>query len=894
MIRQLALLASLLALSGCPEPEPEPVEPPTPGVDVAVPAAPDEARAGIVRSGDALFGGINAEGRAGDVKLYNDRVQFVIGAARPSHGYVAVGGTVLDADLVRPGGQLGRDTLEDVFVFFGLARLFEADSVEVLADGSDGGEAVVRVRGHDVAWPFIQGAFEFEEPTLDDLQLELVTDYALAPGSWSLRMTTTYTNAGSEPVDIAPRDGMMTSGEDLHPFSPGRGLADPDTGALEALGVSGRQGEATLSLWPAEGTLENSGALALAAGVGIVGLTGEPLDLAPGGSTTRVRYVSVAPDSLTAEAERWTAQGVELAEVAGVVSDPAGPVAGARVHFVGAGDAIAGFAVTDEQGAYAARLPPGDWTAWPVARAQGEYVELPAGAGRTGPSAAAGLNAAQSAVLSGDRDATPLAFATGRATPGGQDLTLAVDAPVTADLSLPPPSGVRVAITDDSGAPLPGVIEVVFSDGAPASVVPSELREGLAVPSPSSRALWAWTHDGTTELPLVPGTYDVIVGHGWRHGRAESQAVEVPEGQTVDVQITLPEVVPRDGWLSMDSHLHGAPSFDSGMTMEDRVITCAATGVDVPVATDHDRMGDYQPVVDGLGLTDSMLWIPGLEVTTILRGHFNLFPATADPAQTNGGAEPWWDAPATTQELFERMRARADAGSFLQANHPRTVGLADAAGYQRGDGSALRPTFWSWDFDLYEMINTGSMALESVRADWFSFLNTGRIRVPTGVSDSHYRTFPCGHGRTDVFVDADSPADVTRADVLAAVRAGHVVVAGGTTLRATLDGALPGETVAGASATLAATVSAPPWMPPGVLRVYRNGEVIQEQDVEGPPVDGVWFEGSWTVDADADAWFAVEVEGDTPLGPAWRDQTPYALTNAFFLDVDGGGWSSPR
>jgi hypothetical protein len=124
-----------------------------------------------------------------------------------------------------------------------------------------------------------------------------------------------------------------------------------------------------------------------------------------------------------------------------------------------------------------------------------------------------------------------------------------------------------------------------------------------------------------------------------------------------------------------------------------------------------------------------------------------------------------------------------------------------------------------------------------------------------------------------------------------------VVVGGGTTLRATIDAgdgsALPGDTVVGASATLAAQVLAPAWISPGTLRVYRNGEVIQEHELLGAPEDGVWFDGSWTVEADADAWFVVEVEGSEPMGPAWRNHPPYAMTNAFFLDVDGGGWVAP-
>jgi hypothetical protein len=47
------------------------------------------------------------------------------------------------------------------------------------------------------------------------------------------------------------------------------------------------------------------------------------------------------------------------------------------------------------------------------------------------------------------------------------------------------------------------------------------------------------------------------------------------------------------------------------------------------------------------------------------------------------------------------------------------------------------------------------------------------------------------------------------------------------------------------------------------------------------------------VDSADDAWFAVEVMGTQSMGDFWRNNTPYGMTNAFFLDVDGDGWTPP-
>ncbi len=896
-MNRLSLLFAA-ALLGCPSvvPEPEPTPGPFLGQDPSVPAAPGEARAGVVRDGlagqAALFGGINAEGRAGDIKLYNDRVQFVIQAGERRHGLVDVGGGLLDADLVRPPGQLGRDTLEDGFIAFALARVIHSTSVQIVSDGSDGGPAIVRSEGTDVPWDFMTGLFELPEPTLPDLTLSVVQEFELPPDSFVLTLRATLRNTGSEPVTIQPRDGLMASGEDLLPWAPGEGLRGPPTTDIEGMGLTGRRGEATLSIWPTEGTVRNSGIGALAAGLGIVTLSHPEVTLEPGASHTIERSFSVTPDLLTAERLRWEQQGVEVEPVQGRVTDPDGGVAGARV-WIADGDTVAGFAITDSDGRWSAALPAGDWVAWAMAQADQEHPQLPEGAGRTGPFAAPSLNAAQRAALSGQTEGTPLVWAVGRAPSAGVAFVLPGANDV--DLSLEAASGVRLRIEDGDGAALPAVVDVRWADGQAASDLPSELWEAVGQPG-GGRALWGWTASGVLDAPLPPGDYTVRVGHSWRHGQELLADVHVVAGEITELSATLPEVIPRDGWLSLDSHLHAAPSFDGALSMEHRLVTCAATGLDLPVMTDHDRQVDYAPVAAALGLDDRMQVLPGVEVTTIVRGHFNLFPVTPDPAQPNGGAEPWWQLPRDTQELFDRMRARAGEDAITQVNHPRTPGMFSLARFQAMTGEALSPDLWSWDFDIFELLNGGVDNLPSVRDDWFTFLSLGRNKIPMGSSDSHYAYIPCGHGRTDVWLDSTDPAAVTVDAVREAILAGRVVVAGGTTLRATLDvgaGVVgPGETTTGTQGALTISVQAPDWMAPGTLRVWQNGVAVFEQALDAP--DGVtWFDGQVPVAVTTDSWIAVEVEGTESIGPLWRDFTAYAMTNAYFVDVAGDGWDAP-
>ena len=354
--------------------------------------------------------------------------------------------------------------------------------------------------------------------------------------------------------------------------------------------------------------------------------------------------------------------------------------------------------------------------------------------------------------------------------------------------------------------------------------------------------------------------------------------------------------MPRDGRLSMDSHLHAAPSNDASVAMEDRLIQCAALGVDLPVTTDHDRRSDYRPLATALGLDDRMTVIPGIEVSPVLRGHVNAFPAPPVD-RPNGGAEPWWNTPQDTDDLYGRIRASVDDDIVVQANHPRSF---DFGNWNPALGAPNRPDFWTWEFDAFELVNgKRASALDDLRVDWFSFLDLGRLRTPTGVSDSHSLSAPCGYGRTDLLVDVASPVSVSNDVVRDAIAAGNTVVAVGLTVdaRMTLDGQdeiLPGGTSVGTAGQIAVSVRAPDWIVPDTVRVWRNGVMVHEVPIVEPAVDGVWYDDVLAVTADADSWFVVEVVSATPMTGYLGGALPYAAVNAFLVDVDGAGWVGPR
>ncbi len=873
-------------------------------------AAADEARAGRIGTGSAeaaaVFGGISAEGGAGDIKLYNSQIQVIIQGAYKSHGYVEVGGNIIDADIVDPRGSLGGDAIDDVFFAFGAMRLFEAREVVVIADGSDGGAAIVRATGEDVSWRFIQGAVEAEEPLLASQELEVVVDYLLAPGADTVEMTVVYSNTGSETNHFNPTLGIMASDEVLWPWAADVGLEGPEVFGddVMSIGSTGKYGEATLSLWKNEGGMDLLGATAIVSSVGFVAVSHGWVDLAPGGSLSLAYNFTVAADTLQAEATRRTVQGETLASVSGQVVDAAGGsgIEGVRVHFANSTvepPLIAGFTYTDAEGNFTAQVPPGDWDVYAVARGVPEHLDLPTGAGRYAPYANPQVNEAVLAVLRGESSPPARPMATGRTTPPAQQVTASVDAAVEGlQFSMEAAGRLEVTVHDDGGRLLPAVVEVDYSAGSTvAPNVPAELRKAMGLPTSTTDAAWLWTGDGSASIPLTPGSYDITVQHSFRHERSFVAGVEVVAGEVASLAPVLAETVPLDGWMSMDSHLHGSPSNDGKLGMEDRLIACAATGIQIPVTTDHDRMVDYRPLATALGLDSRMTVMPGVEVSPVLRGHHNLFPVEPDLSLPNGGTFEWWGPIEDTADFHSRVRASGEEYSLIQANHPRS-GLFDFAGLNSEMATPARPDFWSWDFDMFELINGKRVgAWTEVRDDWFGMLNAGHRNVPTGVSDSHSRRSSCGYGRTDVYLGTDDPTAVTPQLLSDALRAGHVVVAGGLTMRVTASDAgsswLPGDLVESGSASFSVKVSGPTWLVPGVLRLYKNGEILQELQFPETATDGVWLEQDLSVSTDGDAWFVLEAEGDDSLGGIWGSSIAYAASNAFFFDVDGDGWSGP-
>lgn len=838
------------------------------GLDVSERLGPGEVRAGVVRDGEALFGGVSAEGAVGDLKLYNDRVQFIIQGVRDSSYYEIYGGGLIDADVVRPEGEPGRDVLDELSPMVGLGRLIDPESVQVVADGSDGQAAVVRVTGQGGVMELLTGALE-SPGFVPQRDVRITTDYTLAPDAWRVEAHTTVEWL-DEPTPLQLGDLAMVGVEVTDGVLPGRGLEGGDLdGTGEWLGLVGRNNEVALAIF-SEGEPFAQGAIeTLLQEIGpVMAALGPTLTLEQGDVVTFERSIGVAPDLATLTGDWLQDRGAATQTVGGVVTAAGAPVAGARVHVLDAAAGLLTIAHTDADGAWTATVPEGAVTAVATGRGHANIMDLPSGAGWVAPYAhevPAGVS----------RDSLEVG-ATG--APFAEGFGASAPAPAAADtpLELTPPGWLSVTVADGG----PAVVRVDFAAGDPAAV------DGARAPGrPSGAMAWGYVRDGDLDVPVEPGSYRVTVHRGlsWEPTVVE---VTVESGGTVEVEADLARALDPAGVLALDPHSHASPSGDGDIAMSHRLMTMAANGVQVHFGTDHDHVADYRPLLAPLELNGWLQSVVADEVSPVLRGHFNVYPLTPDAALPNNGAPRWWSGERTTDELYAEVIAFTGDDAVIQLNHPwGSSGMLGQADYSIAEGSVGAPDRWTERFTAMEVLNDG--AFDEYFPLWLDLIARGYDVTPVGVSDAHgYRN---GTGVSLTWLDAgvDAPADLSDDILREAMHDGRVMISRGPFLDARVEGAWAGGQTFTGPVTLEVDVLAASFVVVDTLTLLEDGEPVQTVPWEGAPV-------SFSLDPASDAFYVVVAEGSTPMAPVYPGDRPWGVTGAVKVDVAGDGWEAPK
>ncbi|HHO52085.1 MAG TPA: hypothetical protein ENK18_14690 [Deltaproteobacteria bacterium] len=832
-----------LILLSCTQDDPEPL-------DLGARLGPGEARAGFITDESVLFAGICAEGQAGDVMLVNDRVRFVVQGVRRGSWYLPQGGTVIDADIVRPEGALGRDMVEEWSPVLGFGRVLVPEAIEIVSDGRRGGAAVVRVHGREGALGLVEGAVEVAG-FVPDLGLRMVTEYVLPPDQWLMEVRTTV--MGADPGQpLAVGDVLIAAQEISRAFGPGAGLgrpATPDPFAWTGV-ISDRNDVALVVAAPAGEELTSAGGELLTELADMVVAYGDDLDLSQGGDT-RIRYYGVGPDLATLSDAVLGLHQLPTQELSGQVMAAGVPVAGARVNLLADGQPST-IAVTDEEGRYAGGVPAGAiGSVEVVGRGPALFVDLPGGAPSYSPYAAPVVRQRVLDALEQGSSGSPRVEGRGLAAEGSHELGI----PATLELH------------SDDGAPF--AVRLGF-------VQPDPLTEPTRVPPrPDGLVAAGWSRDGEITLEVEPGTYELLAHRGPRF-ELHLETVELQPGATVVRDVSLPSAFEHPGWLLADPHMHAAPSPDADVPMADRLIGAAALGLQVHFGTDHDHLADYRPLLAALGLSKTLSSVVSDEVSPPLRGHFNIYPVEPTEAP-NGGAWPWWiEIPQSTEAMVDRLRELHGPDFVLQSNHPTDSGVATAARWDPGtvgDGS-----HWTDRLEAVEVLNSGHH--DEFFEFWLDLALRGYATSPVGVSDSHgHFAGHVGLSATWLGVGTDDPGTLPPEAVADAVRTGRTVPSLGPFLELSIE---PNRTLVGPS-TLEVTAHSASWVQIDRLILLEDGvEVARVADTTA----------SFELTPERDALFVVIAEGDQPMSPI-STRSPWAMAGPYRVDLDGDGWTPP-
>tara|TARA_R110002072_G_scaffold303069_2_gene492679 strand:- start:5307 stop:7529 length:2223 start_codon:yes stop_codon:yes gene_type:complete len=405
---------------------------------------------------------------------------------------------------------------------------------------------------------------------------------------------------------------------------------------------------------------------------------------------------------------------------------------------------------------------------------------------------------------------------------------------------------------------------------------------------------------------LVPaGDYRILVGRGFEYSLAEKQ-VSAPAGSTQNLSFSIDREVDTEGWVACDTHVHTLTHSGHGdSTVQERMVTLAGEGIELPIATDHNVFIDHRPFAKEAGVDRYFTPVIGNEVTTKV-GHFNIFPVRPG-AKLPDHKLTDWDAIADSINQVDGVKA-------VILNHPRDIHSNVRPFGPALFNDAVGESINGWRFRANAMETANSSANQTdimqLFRDWMVMLNRGLNITPVGCSDSHdvSRHF-VGQGRTYIRCDDREPGHINVEDAVNSFVQGRVMVSYGllTSLRVD-DRYGSGELarVGGDTVQVNVRVQGPHWTTASKVQLFANGTVIREATMpaneESVPAKKLDWKTEWIIPRPShDVHLVAIATGPGINSPHWKTALPYQSTSpdfeptslgcsgAVWLDIDGDG-----
>ena len=461
-------------------------------------------------------------------------------------------------------------------------------------------------------------------------------------------------------------------------------------------------------------------------------------------------------------------------------------------------------------------------------------------------------------------------------------------------------SKLDVQVTDeDSKAPLPCRITIVDEQGALAALSATPGQHLAARPGV------VYTPDGQARIEVLPGRYTLYASRGFEYGLA-TRSLSVRAGKIQTVNMRIRREVPTPGLASCDTHIHTFTFAKHGdATVEERMLTLAGEGIELPVSTEHNCLVDYAEPARQLGLESRFTPLLGCEVTTRV-GHFNAFPIEPGSVVADATLQSW-------PKLMDSIRSMAGV-QVVVLNHPRDVHdrFIPFAPTNFNAVSGENRRGFEFTFNALELINSGALRSDwrQVYHDWFALLNHGDRITGVAASDSHdVSRFIVGQGRTYIQCQDDRPEAINTEEACQSLLQGRALVSLGLLTQMKVDDRFSvGDLATGLGDNLRVTVTVlgPSWTTVDRVELYSNGILVHDQHIKSGSASGEKARLKWALPRPKhDVYLVAIASGPGVKSPHWAIPRPYqptspiweprvvGSTNPIWVDGDGDGKFSP-
>lgn len=466
-----------------------------------------------------------------------------------------------------------------------------------------------------------------------------------------------------------------------------------------------------------------------------------------------------------------------------------------------------------------------------------------------------------------------------------------VDRPVKDTLSA---ATVEIKVIDaDQKTPLPCRLTIVNKQGARVTVGAASQGQ-LAV-----RPGVIYTGNGQARFGLPPGEYTVYAGRGFECS-LDSIPMSLKVGDFVRTTLRLRREVDTKGYVSCDTHIHTLTYSGHGdASVDEQVLAIAGEGVELPIATEHNRQVDYHAAAVKQQVRQHFTPVVGNEVTTSV-GHFNILPVAAGDGLPDFKLKDW-------KSIFASIKERT-AAPIVILNHPRDMhsGFRPFGPERHNALVGENLDGWRLQANGMEVVNSGAMQSDVMRLyhDWFGLLNRGIVLTPVGASDSHdVARFFVGQARTYIRCNDDDPGKIDIQQAVKSFQEGRVVVSCGLFTDIRVNGKYgAGDLVPRADEIeISVRVLGPGWVKSDKVELYANGSLIRAAKITDAKQPVQWS-GTWTIPCRRHDFHLVAIASGPGITEAyWPIARPYQATSphverrivgstgAVWIDGDGDG-----